>query len=52
VRFGQFHQLFDATTAEKEEEEKRVHSLTRQILQPFKCPDLEEIALYYQSQHN
>ncbi len=52
VRFSQFHQLFDATTEEKEQEEKRVHSLTRQILQPFNCPNLEEIALYYQSHHS
>ena len=37
---------------QKEQEEKRVHSLTRQILQPFKCPNLEEIALYYQSHHS
>jgi hypothetical protein len=51
VRFSQFHQLFDATTEQKEQEEQRVHSLTRQILQPFKCPDLEEIALYYQGHH-
>ncbi len=49
VRFSQFHHLFDATTEEKEQEEKRVHSLTREILKPFKCPDLEEIALYYQN---
>jgi hypothetical protein len=52
VRFSYFHQLFDATAAEKEQEEKRVHSLTREILSPFNCPDLEEIALYYHSQHN
>jgi hypothetical protein len=49
VRFSQFHQLFDATAEEKAQEEKRVHSLTREILKPFKCPDLEEIALYYHS---
>jgi len=52
IRFSQFHQLFDATTEEKEQEEKRVHSLTRQILQPFNCPDLKGIALYYQSHHS
>ncbi len=52
VRFSHFHQLFDASEAEKAREEKRVHALTRQILQPFKCPDLEEIALYYHSHEN
>jgi hypothetical protein len=52
VRFSQFHQLFDATAEEKDQEEKRVHSLTREILRPFKCPDLEEIALYYHSHHS
>jgi hypothetical protein len=52
VRFSQFHQLFDATAEEKAQEEKRVHTLTREILKPFKCPDLEEIALYYQRAHS
>jgi hypothetical protein len=52
VRFSRFHQLFDATTEEKEQEEKRVHSLTGEILRPYKCPDLEEIALYYQDHHS
>ena len=52
VRFSQFHHLFEATTEEKEQEEKRVHSLTREILKPFNCPDLEEISLYYQDHHN
>lgn len=52
VRFSQFHQLFDATAEEKDQEEKRVHSLTREILKPFNCPDLEEIALYYHSHHS
>ncbi len=47
VRFSNFHQLFDATAEERKHEEKRVHSLTREILSPFKCPELEEIALYY-----
>jgi hypothetical protein len=49
IRFSHFHQLFDATSEEKTQEEKRVHSLTREILRPYKCPDLEEIALYYQN---
>jgi hypothetical protein len=52
VRFSRFHQLFDATTEEKEQEEKRVHCLTREILRPYKCPDIEEIALYYQDHHS
>jgi hypothetical protein len=52
VRFSRFHQLFDATAEEKEQEEKRVHSLTREILRPYKCPDIEEIALYYQEHHS
>jgi hypothetical protein len=52
IRFSHFHQLFDASEEEKEQEEKRVHSLTREILSPFKCPDLEEIALYYHSYHS
>lgn len=52
VRFSHFHQLFDATAAEKAQEERRVHALTREILRPFKCPDLEKIALYYHSQEN
>lgn len=52
IRFSHFQHLFDATVEEKEQEEKRVHSLTREILQPFKCPDLEEIAFYYHSHHS
>jgi hypothetical protein len=52
VRFSHFQQLFDATAEEKEEEEKIVHSLTREILSPFRCPDLKEIGLYYQSHHS
>lgn len=51
IRFSHFHQLFDASVEEKEQEEKRVHALTREILSPFKCQDLKEIALYYHSQH-
>ena len=51
VRFSQFHQLFDASEAEKAQEEKRVHSLTRDILRPFRCPDLKRIGLYYQKHH-
>ncbi|MBM4287660.1 MAG: hypothetical protein FJ135_05865 [Deltaproteobacteria bacterium] len=51
VRFSQFEQLFEASEAEKAEEETRVHSLTREILRPFKCPDLETIALNYHAYH-
>lgn len=50
VRFSQFHQLFDASEEEKAQEERLVHSLTRKILRPFRCPDLNEIGLYYQKQ--
>jgi hypothetical protein len=52
IRFSRFHQLFDATTEEKEQEEKRVHSLTREILRPYKCPDLAEISLHYHDHHS
>ncbi len=47
VRFGCFQQRFDADDQEKAIEEQRVHRLTRDILRPFKCPKLEEIAAYY-----
>lgn len=51
VRFSHFHQLFEAAAAERDAEEQRVHALTWEILQPQRCPDLEEIALNYKAYH-
>ncbi len=52
VRFSHFQQLFEVSAAEREAEEARVHALTWEILRPYRCPDVAEIALHYQYYHN
>ncbi|AEB09018.1 hypothetical protein [Desulfobacca acetoxidans] len=49
VRFSYFHHLFEATAEERKLEEKRVHSLTQEILVPLRSPKIRDITLYYNS---
>lgn len=51
VRFGLFQQRFEADEAEKAAEERRVHQLTRMVLRPFKCKELDQIGAYYNDAH-
>jgi hypothetical protein len=48
IRFSQFLALFEASEAEKAREERRVHRLTQQILQPLNFIDLPPVIRYYQ----
>ncbi len=52
VRFSHFFQLFEVSAQEREAEEQRVHALTREVLRPYRCPELAEIAANYQYYHN
>jgi len=52
IRFSNFQQLFDIDAEARQAEEERVHALTRQVLRPYRCPDLEEIAAHYEYYHN
>jgi hypothetical protein len=47
VRFSQFLALYEAPEDGKQEEERRVHRLTQQILAPLKVRDLPPVIKYY-----
>ncbi len=47
VRFSQFLALFETPEEGKQEEERRVHRLTQQILAPLKVRDLPPVIQYY-----
>jgi hypothetical protein len=48
VRFSQFLALFEASESQKLAEERRVHGLTQQILQPFNYMDMAPVIRYYE----
>jgi hypothetical protein len=48
VRFSQFLALFEASPAQKLEEEERVHRLTRKILEPLNQNDMPPVMRYYE----
>jgi hypothetical protein len=47
VRFSKFIQSFDASSTEKIAEEKRVHTLTHDILTHVRLPDMNHVLAYY-----
>jgi hypothetical protein len=47
VRFSKFLQNFDANTDEKMAEEKRVHTLTHDIISEVQVPDMEHVLAFY-----
>jgi hypothetical protein len=47
VRFSQFLVLFETPEEQKDEEERRVHRLTQNILAPLKVRDLPPVIQYY-----
>ncbi|MFZ5449861.1 MAG: hypothetical protein ACOZFS_14620 [Thermodesulfobacteriota bacterium] len=47
VRFSQFLALYETPEKGKQEEERRVHHLTQQILAPLKVRDLPPVIKYY-----
>ena len=47
VRFSKFLQNFDANSAEKMAEEKRVHTLTHDILTKVQLPDMDHVLTFY-----
>ena len=47
VRFSKFLQNFDANTDEKMAEEKRVHTLTHDIISDVQLPDMEHVLAFY-----
>jgi len=51
VRFTKFLQNFNASPQEKLEEEKRVHHLTRQILNNRRVSGLEQVLTFYRRWH-
>jgi hypothetical protein len=48
VRFSKFLQNFEASADEKLAEEKRVHTITHQILSEVPLPELKHVLAYYQ----
>jgi hypothetical protein len=48
VRFSRFLQNFEASADEKLAEEKRVHTITHQILSQVPLPELNHVLAYYQ----
>ncbi|KIX11924.1 hypothetical protein [Dethiosulfatarculus sandiegensis] len=48
VRFYQFQHLFDAFEGQRETEEKRVHSLTSEMLGKLKMPKMDQVIDLYQ----
>jgi hypothetical protein len=48
VRFSQFLALFEAPEEEKQQEERRVHDLTRKILAPLNFSELAPVMRYYE----
>ena len=49
VRFSHFLQNFEATEAEKQKEEQRVHKKTHEILAPVQVEGLEAVLDYYRN---
>lgn len=49
VRFSRFEARFEASAAERAAEERLVHRLTREILAPLRCLDLEPVIEFYES---
>ena len=47
VRFSKFLQNFDANSAEKMAEERRVHTLTHDILFKIQLPGMEHVLAFY-----
>jgi hypothetical protein len=47
VRFSRFLQGFEASPAERLEEEKRVHARTHEILSGVKVPGMQSVLLFY-----
>ena len=47
VLFSKFLQSFDANSAEKMAEEKRVHTLTHDILAKVQLPDMDHVLAFY-----
>ncbi len=47
VRFARFHQRFDASPEEKEEEEVRVHDITRTVLEDSGLDGTETVLNFY-----
>lgn len=47
VRFSKFLQNFDASKDEKMAEEKRVHTLTHEILSKVQLPGMEDVLAFY-----
>lgn len=50
VRFSQFLALFETPEEQKQEEERRVHRLTQQILAPLQVRELSPVMRYYDHQ--
>ncbi|MEW5733213.1 MAG: hypothetical protein AB1921_00065 [Thermodesulfobacteriota bacterium] len=48
VRFARFIQSFDASERERNEEEARVHAITREILAPVGIPGMETVCRRYE----
>jgi hypothetical protein len=48
VRFARFHQRFDASPEEKEQEEARVHGLTRDILALRDIEGMKDVLKFYE----
>ncbi len=48
VRFSKFLQNFEATADEKLAEERRVHTITHQILSEVPMPEIANVLAYYQ----
>jgi hypothetical protein len=48
VRFYQFQHLFEAFESQREAEEKKVHSLTSQMLSKLKMPKMNQVIDLYQ----
>ncbi len=48
VRFSKFLQNFDANSAEKMAEERRVHTLTHDILSKVQLPEMAHVLAFYE----
>ncbi len=48
VRFSKFLQNFEANSAEKMAEERRVHTLTHDILSQVRLPDMNHVLAFYE----
>jgi hypothetical protein len=48
VRFSKFLQNFEANSSERMAEERRVHTLTHDILTPVRLPDMDHVLAFYE----